>query len=342
MRYAFASFAVGVLLLSANVWGQTPQVLLVGVTHTFPDRNAERFGAVSDAVMAFQPQHIATEFMPPSLRATAMKLGKKSLRKTMKQLQEKNNLATVPSSEQIQTLYTRLQQSPSLSKRAELAAHLYVAYDLANFYYQLYQLFEALEPMKQNLRVQWLQTFEQYLMEDRVLIALALQLDGSEFGNLIFPIADTLQIEKLHGVDDQRWFRKYQKAKQKSEKRLRRALNLNARELRASLWGTYDSLDYFATQQSRALQFLNTAYHDTLVVQAFSSMRSLETSRATQKYWEYWQWRNQAIAQNIATLCSRYPTERIVVFLGANHIPFVAEWLHKTHEISFSRLLFKE
>ncbi len=324
-RY-FIVFNFFLLLMGAELEAQD-EILLVGVSHAYSDRNPQRFQAVFQEVFAFQPQQIATEFISPNDKNLALHLGGKKLRKRAEEISQKSGCSEKKRAEKIEEYLDK--PNRSLHEQIKLCGLLYAQYDLANFYFQFYQLFKRLSTEKANQQMQWLTATEKYLFTKEENLTIANQLLGSEFGNLIFPLANALGVAYLHGVDNQDYYKEYQKAEAKSNKKLQRKLNLKGRELRHYFWGKYDSLDYAATKENREFAFLNSAEHDALVRAAFQKIGEADKTKTGKTIKALWDYRNQKIAENIIQFSLRYPQQRMVIFLGANHIPFVTAQLEQ-------------
>lgn len=273
------------------------EVLLVGTAHEFRDeyRSRQDFRGIINAVAGFNPQSICIESIPTWDTASL-----KAVRSVQMQRAE------------------RLRRRKDASLESDIAKRFYAQHDFWNAYYHWFMMGRSLEndAAKFNEFKSDTLAYQSYLRQQR-----------TEFGNVIFPLADSLKISQFENIDDRADDARFQALSKYAMKRL--ILNLKLfKALRVYRRMKRDSEK--AEEQGRLFEKVNEHEFQQRLVKVIDEFPTkwIKTRKA-QELADTWTTRNKRMADRIVESIRRTHATRAAVFFGAAHIEYIRRELVK-------------
>ncbi len=328
------------LILLANSflsYGQDRnQILLIGTAHEFNPalRGKQDFESIINKVVKFEPTHIFIESIPTWDTVSLQKVRQTQLRKARK-LRLDMGLKSVQQDSVIRSLFIKLDHDRNdLLTRSTLGNYLYASHDFWNAYFHWYFLSRQIQSDSCLATPALRSTFAKDSLRERSYV----REEKSEFGNLIFPLAEKLSINYLYGIDDRADDDQFQKLGKHALKRLL----FNGRIFKARR--TYLDLKRkteMAEQNGQLIEEINSmAFQNeiTTLIQAFPD-EWVKSKKARQLQLTWYQ-RNERMAQRISSTVKSTGATKTVVFFGAAHVGFIRQALEKDPD--FEVILFSQ
>ena len=350
MKITFLLFINFLLVLNFDSLSQKKvEILLIGTSHNYELNVTNDFDYVKEAVRNFKPDIFCTEYLSKDNESQSVietyygerMTQRRDLLLAKKPIEEKD----IP--EIIKKSYKTLKANPdSKQARVDLAHALYLNEDLGNAHYQIYQLMKADLSKEESDYLS--NTFD---VKDSLIKYTCRK--NNEYTNLVFPLADELNIQKLYGFDCQRFDPLWNIAWEKSdslytafEDKLKADTNdLNSKK---SL-KTIDAFmkEYYASQkrlraayqEGTQIHFFNTKEFDDLAEWGDflrEDIYQLEgfPLEAYQEKRKYWQQRNEQMVQNTLKAIKQSKAKKVVVFVGASHRRLLAQMFERNPNVS--------
>ena len=312
------------LSLAAN--GQEkPLILLVGTTHEFQDslKARQNFRGHIERLIEMKPDLICIESIPTWDTVSLKQVRGPSVSRA-KKLRDEKQLHPTELENIINELQHLLLASPeNFVVRSKLANAYYANFDFWNAYYHWYILHDHLRGRSTEDQ----QKLVESLTRDSLHLRAFNNQANTEFGNLIFPLAHKLNVIHLENIDDRADDAKFQKLSKHIVKRL--LLNLKVfRALR--IYKELVREAKAAELNGNLIELINDdAYLNRLVTNIDRlSTRWVKSKKAHQAQ-QLWYVRNERMAGRIKNISIEKQSKRVIVFVGAAHIKFIARELEK-------------
>ena len=206
--------------------------------------------------------------------------------------------------------------------RSHLANALYAKYDFWNAYYHWHVLQEKIINQEQEI------TFDltASLPSKNWHTSVYKKHQSTEFGNLIYPLADELQLLDLHSIDERSEDAAF--AKQVKKAAFRLLFNFKIFKL----------LKYYKTQKQlleelpseEVFYHVNTpAFQQELSQLIAEADTKWSKSKKTTELIQIWERRNARMAERIIASVQQSSAQNIIVFFGAAHVGSVKKYLSK-------------
>lgn len=289
------------------------RVLLVGTIHQFQDTllHRQNMAAHVNRLSGWQPQQILIEAIPPSDSAGQQLIYKKALRMA-------SRLFKTPGVQSIDSLCRRLSRTTNSDEMLRL--HLV----LGNEYYQCHDFW--------NAYYHWFiaakgDTATMGMKLDLLQQASARYQRLTEFGNLVFPVAQQISVCRLINFDERSDDAEFQRLGKHLVKRL--VLNLKVFKALKTFRHLQKQLQA-AERYGKLLEEINSARFQQQLVTVIDQVdetwvRSRKATRARLLWLE----RNRRMAERIRKAAQEHPSERLIVFVGAAHLEFIRRELLK-------------
>lgn len=330
--FAFISFVVSLLVVFSCRHEEKPQILLVGVYHSFPDDQQCNWKTTYDKILRFHPDQISVEYDPPGDTISL----KKYLGEDYLQVWDSVMLSWI--GKRISPIdsvvhYQKLSiANTTIKSRLELWKYYHLHADMGNRDFQSYLIqceWQRYAPVIDTTG-RWLNAFYH-----RHTATVNRRKNG-EFFNLVFPLAKELNLSYLHPTDYKGTYEEQSNAFEALAKSLE-----NTKE-----WGDYmaafkkfsEELDQKATE-CLGLEYTNTepwlAKSDHLQAQFLSDLKNPNFDA----FAAVWYKRNQEIANRIHSAIQVSGSKRMAVFYGQMHIYPIRKYLE---EMGYHVLLLEE
>ncbi|MDX1940637.1 MAG: DUF5694 domain-containing protein [Saprospiraceae bacterium] len=280
------------------------EVLLVGVIHYIPDSLSCNWQSVYDKILRYKPDQISVEYIIPSDSASlTFSLGE-------------NYRSTWDS------LTLAWQEKKNESQRIELWKSYHLNLDFANRDYQTYLLYKNMPP---NLPfIDTIGEFKKFF-NDRHKRLIAARKE-SEFFNLVFPLADALDIPYLYPTDERAYNLAQSEAYVQWDAELK---NTAYMEKLNSFWKEFNETEAAQILTCNAIEFVNS--RDWLEKSDYGQAQILHdtNNKYYKEYVNVWYKRNESIANRIIEASRASKARKMAVFYGYMHIAPVKKYLER-------------
>jgi hypothetical protein len=316
-----------------QAFAQDIEIVLVGTTHQFKTKwlQNQNFEFLIQKWKDYKPDIICIESIPVWDTVSLMQVRKSSLESAAQLKMEKNIVAD--NIDSLITYYKKLVQNKpdQLTNRSILANLLYARYDFWNAYYHWFTLEQKLQ-QKIGYDSSLIQTFALDSIHKRIY---ARHL-SSEFGNMIFPLAQKLNHPYLYNIDDRADDKLFQSLTLPIAKRL--LLNLKLfKALR--IYRQLRKQTEAAEQEGRIMQHINSPEFYQKISKLLDELpvRLVRSKKAAQ-YKNLWDNRNRRMAERIIGESQKAQAKKVIAFFGAAHLEFIKRELEKTPAIKVTML----
>lgn len=297
---------------------QQTSVLLVGTLHRLPWPITYNYNALEDLSRDFKPQVICVEYTPVDDTISMNRFYSTRLLHNSDSVRHLLNTRGINISRQIDSIYSLLQISENFSARAELINLLFANRDFGNADFQSYLLGNKLDDIPAEKR--------NGLDPDKYNDAFNQKHKRDEFGRMVFPIAMDLGISYLYPIDNHTYEVEYNEAMEQAIRDLEGTpIYEQAQSKLSSLqWGSLlPALFGNLGLKMNSYEFQYIA--ESLEAHRFPDSVSKAYTRAAFCF----ERRNELMAANVAAVAQANTGKRIIVFVGASHIPFMRRYLKK-------------
>lgn len=319
------------LFITALGYGrqQEVEILLVGSQHAFTDSLKERqhFEQIRERLKAYRPEIICIESVPV-MDAASLKEVRSDQLKVAERLRSEKGINTYDLDERIDQLMSDLKARPNdLKVRSELANHLYASHDFWNAYYHYFILNQRLSEIGD---VENLAEVRASFALDSMHSRIADRQAKGEYGNIVFPLADELDILAFHNID-------YRADEQEFLKRVKKAaigtlFNLKVFKLKKLAKKMQQDM-LLAESEGRMMEWINSAEQQALYLDLVDNSDQFLKSKNQRKAVELWEFRNRVMAQRIITAARQSNSQRVMAVFGAFHLPFVKRYLEQHYQV---------
>jgi pheromone shutdown protein TraB len=319
------------LVITAVGYGrqQEVEILLVGTQHVFADSLKERqdFAQISKKLAAYQPEIICIESVPVK-DAASLKEVRSGQLQVAERLRAEKKIDTYGLDERIARLMSDLKARPDdLKVRSELANRLYANHDFWNAYYHYFILDQRLSKLEDTTALADLRvSFALDSMHSRI----AKRQTKSEYGNIVFPIADELGLLAFHNID-------YRADEREFLKRIKKAaigtlFNLKIFKLK-KLTKQMQRDMLLAEQEGRLMEWINSEEQQALYLDLIDNSSRFLKSKNLRQAVALWEFRNKVMADRIIAALRESGSRRVMAVFGAFHLPFVKRYLEQHAQV---------
>lgn len=310
---------------------QQIEVLILGTVHDFKEehKNIQHFEEVISSLQNFNPEIICIESIP--IRDTLSLQEVRSKKVTIadgvlkeKQL-DRSTLGTL-----IDRLLSDVSNNPKdYESRAKLAMALYANYDFWNAYYHFTILDKAFEKVddstqrKSNAKL----LYSSYIDYKKII----LNEGGGEYGNIVFPLADKLNLNYLRNVDYRKDEGEFLSLTKKILPRL--LLNFKAFKL-LKRFKTIKKTYTKAEANGTLIDYVNTPEFRSVLTEVLDELSEKWcTCKKARRIQELWLTRNKIMAERIIGQIRESGSKKILVTLGTAHVDFVKRYLEQDYGV---------
>lgn len=290
------------------------KILLLGTTHSFKGNPNQNFNEVIATLASFKPDMICIEALPVEDTATIKKYRAASYRKA-DSMRVQSGLTDIKIKRAVRACRKKLAKTPSdIELHLKLANLLFMQYDFrGNSDYHWWQA--NYYSIQQNQAT-----------KDSSLAAFLQRSKFNEYYNVVFPLANGLGIKYFILVDDQTYYPDDITAQKKAQDSL--LITPKGVEAIKQISQAQAAFSKYE-KQGRLFDLLNdTAYQNKVSDIIINAYPKWSTTVSTKLVSELWKKRNHLIAQRIIGAIAKAPaTERVLVTLGAAHIPILKSYL---------------
>jgi len=325
MRKSLLLFALGFLFTPLLQAQSKVKILLVGTVHEFQDSlfQKQSIDKHLDRLRKFAPGLICVESIP-TWDTLSLKAVRASSLTYAQRLRSERNLNNQNLDAYLRSGLMEVNSEPeNLIYRSRLANYLYANHDFWNAYYHWFLLQERLLS-NPNLRTKELS--ETFVLDSIHTRVFTNQLP-TEFGRIIFPLANQLSINYLENIDDRSDDAEFSRLSKKMPGRL--LLNLKLfKALRFYNGLKKESME--AERKGMLIEKVNSESFQSRLVNAIDELPTRWVKgQAARRLQELWYLRNRRMADRIVAVTQKHKADCVVVFVGAAHLEFIARELRK-------------
>jgi hypothetical protein len=173
------------------------KILVLGTLHFIPDSSMAEAQQIAEALIAYNPDLVATEFTPYYDTLSLRKYYTDTYNDILRH-REKEGISVAAALDSITHYQQLAQQSPSPEALAKLAKYYYLLGDLSNSYYYVYKL----NAHEGSMTANQLEKVKSTIGEDRYA-RLSRSLKNDEYGTIVFPVAHAAGLATTTPVDHQ-------------------------------------------------------------------------------------------------------------------------------------------
>ena len=308
------------LALSGMANAQEVEILLLGTQHEFQDSLLERqnFEAIKMELAQFNPNIICIESVPLYDTASLNEVRSKQMEVAARLRLEKQLQI---SEQRAEELLREFGQGPDdLMSRSVLANQLYANHDFWNAYYHYFMLSKGLADAAQVEHPQLHESFALDSMHQRIYT----REKNTEYGSLVYPLADFLDQPYLFNID-------YRADEEEFLKRVKRAFigtifNLKIFKLKKR-FKQQEKAMLEAERNGELIKFLNAPEQRAFFLDMIDNSHHFLKSKNMRRVVALWELRNEIMAQRILDAAIAQKADRVLVTVGAFHIPFIKRYL---------------
>jgi len=304
--FTFSCFAAKKIKVSNT------EILIVGTLHELEAEHAHQYAPLYEAVKAFQPEVICTEFRLSIDTLSLQEVYGQNYLYKMDSLANHWNINTDHIQKEIQRLYQAIDKKEDINQRMELWSRLYISMQRGNAYFQSYFVDQAFTELSVKEQTQFKNRFPMF----ETMMNIIGTGKNDEYFRVAFPLAEEIKASYLYPIDDQTLRTPYHEAWQQTYKELDGSSHLKDFEVFVEKFSEKFDIE---NDEQRAIK-LNSleAQKQLLILEGQFFPRSL--SEAHNKKSEYWMQRNENMAKHILNVASQNEGKRIVVFAGCSHV----------------------
>lgn len=314
------------LALSGMAKAQEVEILLLGTQHEFQDSLLDRqnFETIRMELAQFNPNIICIESIPLKDTASLNEVRSKQIEVASRLKQEKQ-LAT--NEALVEQLLIKLNQNPDdLLVRSELANQLYANHDFWNAYYHYFILGRNLP----NATPTDFSGLRKSFALDSMHTRIHQREKFTEYGNVVFPLADFLNQPYLVNID-------YRADEAEFLKRVKRAFigtifNLKIFKLKKR-FKQQEKAMLEAERNGELIEFINAPEQRAFYLDMIDNSHRFLKSKNMRRVVALWELRNEIMAQRILDAAFEQKANRVLVTVGAFHIPFIQRYLEANERI---------
>lgn len=297
-----------------------PEFLLVGVFHRIPDSLACNWATTYQKIQRYHPDQIAVEEVIPSDTASLYH----SIGEGYVPIWDSLVIAWEGKKINVRDSIGRYQQLLRKFERPEWRLNLWKYYhlglDLGNREYQTYLIYKNQESYLAQLDTnsQWGKA-----MWIRYQRTIRFKKE-SEFFNLIYPLAQALDIKYLYPTDNRITFTAQSEAYEKYSSALE---GTDAQSRADSFWKNFVDTEQREIKNCQALSFVNSP--EWLQNTDYGQAHLLDDLKlaAYAEYTRVWYARNESIAERMIEAAIKSRAKKMVAFYGYMHISPVKKYL---------------
>lgn len=313
MGKSSALLSIFLFLCSFQLLAQKPEIVLVAVFHELPAHQKCNWEKPLEKLLRYKPDAIAVEYMMPDDPLSLNKAYGPTYRSWFDSVMLRWEGKRINTRDSITRYVKLIQQSDKPFYRAKLWQYYYLNIDMGNADYQLFRIMQA----KDN----WLNSFDSTGYAAKAFLKnlrrSKINMNLTEFHNLVFPLASAMHMSTVHPTDDKSTYT-YQS---ETFGRLAEALEQTpAYKKMEALWKRYAITEEEQKKKCDAVTFINRK--EWLDTTDAAQVRIInETEHPDAKDFEIiWYYRNKSIAKRISEAVIRSKAKRMAVFYGNMHI----------------------
>ncbi len=316
---------ITLLLAMANSWlyAQEINVTIIGTAHSFNKeyQSLQSFDKVQSFIKELDPEIICIEAIPTTDTASLNEVRSNTMRKAY-QLRDTlqdyiSNSGKIPDGGNIDFRNAR-SNNEQLLKGAEA----YINYDFWNGYYHWFQA------LNNGVSLGYLSVYYSDQSE-------------SEYGLMVFPAAQQLGVDHLHGIDYRDGEKEFLAANGKVMKKLFFSLKWKPIRVFLKTQKNYKQ----AEKEGRLIEFINgDEFQDSFSDLIHDLPDRLPKSKEAQFIKDYWLKRNEKMANRIIETANANNAQNILLTVGSAHVTHVKRFLEKKghHVTTYGQILKAE
>jgi len=229
----------------------------------------------------------------------------------------------IDATRRVQELVSNSAEKKNHSERVELWKYAYLSPDFGNRDYQAYLLHKATEPNKQSL-VDTLTSFGHFfnITQPRIINFRK----ESEFFNLIFPLAEKLDIPYLYPTDEKAYSIAQSEAYGQWDAELKNTAHM---EKLNNFWKEFNETEAAQILACNAIEFVNSRAWLEKSDYGQAQILNDANNKYYKDYVNVWYKRNESIANRIIEASQASKAQKMAVFYGYMHIAPVKKYLEQ-------------
>lgn len=298
------------------------QVLIVGTMHKLPGIFKGNYSFIRRSVDEFKPEIICSEFIPTDDSVSFVNFYGKSYTRAFDSTLIAMGINTSTTKLKIDSLTELLNKDNSIKLRLNLVQQYYFSKDFGNMWFQRYII---------------LKKFKGTGLSEKELKNLKLayhKIENNEYDLIVFPYCYQHKIGYIYPIDNHRYEPEYNQFTKKwkdecNGKLAKEQANYISKFRRKLFWSflTGHGGEFFNSKSGQ--EFSNK-------VEAHFFKESV--SQNYDKASVYWEKRNELMAKNVIRTVNLTNKKRIVVVVGASHVPFLKKYLSQQHRFKILTL----
>lgn len=311
---------VCLLALSTSGFGQRKlDVTIIGTTHYFDDEHKphQDFKSVQDFIVDLNPDIICIESIPIDDTLSLNEIWPNTMKRADRLRDSLKHHKAFPfNSDMVQT---ELQESDpfwdTYGDKYQLlkgASH-YASYDLWNAYYQWFQI------QQNGDSLHYFSKFQR-------------KLNNSEYGLMIFPAAQKLEVEVFYGIDYRDGEEEFLKNNQKVLKKLFFGLKWKPLKVYLKTQKKYRK----AEKEGKLMEFINGAEFQNAFTALIDELpKKLPKSEEARQIKSAWLRRNQIMADRLVQTATEQEASKVLLTVGSAHVTHIKRFLEsKGHSVT--------
>lgn len=307
----FLSYTFNVFAFAQG--NDTTIILVVGTMHKLPGVFKGNYNYIKKKVRQFNAEIVCTEYVLPSDSISFKKYYKQNYVRRYDSTLKAKNIVMMNVQKKIDSLQLVLNSEDSEKTRFLLSKQFYYNRDFGNMAFQNYIIFQTMKKSSLN-KAEREEVLKQYA-----------NIKNNEYDLVVFPYCYKNKISYLFPIDDHSFETEYNESTKKWKNESNGELNKQQSEYFSKYKWKFVWSFFIGKGGKMVNSFDGQNFSRKLESNLFDSTKSQNYNNAS----EFWKKRNKNMAKNISSIAEINRNKRIVVIVGASHVPFIKEYLQR-------------